>query len=276
MTSQDVSIWSAFETAVAEFYRSLGARKVQQNVNLDGNEVDIYVEHRTDSGQMVRTAVECKYYQRKVPKHVVLRFATVAKFLRDADLIDKAVLVSYQGFTLDSFSVAQTSGIELRTFADFEAKVKYHIHGTVASIIEAAERKPVPASFPDLVFVLMPFKDQLDDLYFYGIRGSAERVGLRCKRADELIHDAGIMQEVIDHIKRAKVIVAEVSDHNPNVFYEVGWAHALERPTILIARDGVSLPFDIAHINTVFYKSIKDLDDILSERFQELRSNEQI
>jgi hypothetical protein len=275
MAPQDVRIWSAFETAVAEFYRSLGALKVQQNVNLAGNEVDVYVEERTASGQVVRTAVECKYYQRKVPKDVVLRFATVAKFLRDAGLVDKAVLVSYQGFTPDSFSVAQASGVELRAFADFEAKVSYYIHGAVATIIEAAERKPVPASFPDLVFVLMPFKDELDDLYFYGIRGSAERVGLRCKRADELIHDAEIMQEVIDHIKRARVIVAEVSDHNPNVFYEVGWAHALERPTILVARDGVSLPFDIAHINTVFYKSIKDLDDKLSERFRGLGSNEQ-
>jgi len=275
MAPQDVRIWSIFETVVAEFYRSLGALKVRQNANLAGNEVDVYVEERTASGQIVRTAVECKYYQRKVPKDVVLRFATVAKFLRDADLVDKAVLVSYQGFTPDSFSVAQATGVELRTFVDFEAKVSYHIYGAVPKIIETAERRPIPVLFPDLVFVLMPFKDELDDLYFYGIRGSAERVGLRCKRADELIHDVAVMQEVIDHIKRARVIVAEVSDHNPNVFYEVGWAHALERPTILVARDGVSLPFDIAHINTVFYKSIKDLDDKLSERFRGLGSNEQ-
>lgn len=270
MAPQNVAFWSAFETAVAEFYRSLGALNVQQNVNLAGNEVDVYVEERTASGQLVRTAVECKYYQRKVPKDVVLRFATVAKFLRDAGLIDKAVLVAYQGFTPDSFSVAQASDVELRTFADFEVKVSYHRHGAVATIIEAAERRPVPASFPDLVFVLMPFKEELDDLYFYGIRGSAERVGLRCKRADELIHDVAIMREVIDHIQRARVIVAEVSDQNPNVFYEVGWAHALERPTILVAREGASLPFDIAHINIVFYKNIKDLDDKLSERFRNL------
>jgi len=274
MAPQDVRFWSAFETAVAEFYRSLGALKVQQNVNLAGNEIDVYVEEQTASGQMVRTAVECKYYQRKVPKDVVLRFATVARFLRDAGLVDKALLVAYRGFTPDAFSVAQASGIELQTFADFETKVTYHVYGAVATIIRAAERKPVPESFPDLVFVLMPFREGLDDLYFYGIRGSAERFGLRCKRADELIHDAAIIEEVIDHIKRARVIVAEVSDHNPNVFYEVGWAHALERPTILVAREGGQLPFDIAHINTVLYKSIKDLDAKLSERFREITHTE--
>lgn len=268
MAPQDVSFWSAFETAVAEFYRRLGADKVQQNVNLGGNEIDVYVEERTASGQTIRTAVECKYYQRKVPKDVVLRFATIARFLRDAGLVDKAVIVAYRGFTADAFSVAQAGGIELQTFQDFETKVSFHSYGAVATIIREAERTPVPDSFPDLVFVLMPFDTALDDLYLYGIRGSAERHGFRCKRADEIIHDNAIMDEVLDHIKRARLIVAEISDHNPNVFYEVGWAHALQRPTILVAREGSKLPFDIAHINTIIYKSIKDLDDKLSRHFQ--------
>lgn len=270
MAPQNVQFWSAFETAVAEFYRRLGAQKVQQNVNLAGNEVDIYVEEQTASGQIVRTAVECKYYQKKIPKDVVLHFATVANFLRNAGLVDKAVIVAYSGFTPNAFSVAKASNVELQTFTDFEIKVTPHIYGPVATIIQEAEQKPIPESFPDLVFVLMPFSSDLDDLYFYGIRGSAERFGLQCKRADEIIHDSAIIKEIVDHIKRARVIVAEVSDNNPNVLYEVGWAHALERPTILIARKGTRLPFDIAHINTVLYKNIKDLDAKLAERFKEI------
>ena len=50
---------------------------------------------------------------------------------------------------------------------------------------------------------MMPFSEELEDLYFYGIRGCAERHGLRCKRADEIIHDNAIMEEVIDHISEA-------------------------------------------------------------------------
>ena len=127
MAPQSVRFWSAFETAVAEFYRRLRADKVQQNVNLGGNEIDVYVEERTGSGQTVRTAVECKYYQRKVPKDVVLRFANVANFLRNAGLIDKAVLVAYSGFAPDAFSGARAGGVELQTFSDFESKV-IHVH----------------------------------------------------------------------------------------------------------------------------------------------------
>ncbi len=114
----------------------------------------------------------------------------------------------------------------------------------------------------------MPFAEELEDIYLYGIRGSIEKFNLRCKRADEIEHDNVIMNEVIDHIKRARIIVAEVSDHNPNVFYEVGWSHAIERETILIAREGTELPFDIRHINTIFYRRIKDLEDKLSSRIK--------
>ncbi len=268
MPPQSVRGWQTFEAVVAVFYRRLGADKVLQNVSLAGNEVDVYVEERTPSGQTVRTAIECKYYQGKVPKNTVLHFANVAKFLRDSGLIDKAVMASYRGFTPGGFSVAQAGNIELQTFSDLEAKVELHKYGAVATIIQEAEDVPLPDSFPDLVFVLMPFSEELEDLYFYGIRGCAERHGLTCKRADEILHDNEIMKMIVDHITRARLIVAEVSDPNPNVFYEVGWAHALEKPTVLVAREGSSLPFDISHINTVFYKNIKDLDSKLSQRFK--------
>ena len=66
------------------------------------------------------------------------------------------------------------------------------------------------------------------------------------------------------------MIIAELSDHNPNVFYEVGWAHALNRTTVLLARKGTSLPFDVSHINTISYTSIKDLEEKLTVRLRSL------
>lgn len=272
MTPQTVPIWSAYEAAVAEFYRRLGATKVQQNADLAGNQVDVYVEERTPSGQTVKVAVECKFFRQPVPKDAVLQFAYVARFLKNAGLVDKAVMVAYGGFTSAASAAAQAADVELQTFSDFEARIEYRYHGAVAEVIENAERIRMPEEFPDLVFVLMPFVEELEDLYLFGIRQSAERHGLRCKRADEIHHDNAVVTEIVDHIKRARVVVAEVSDHNPNVFYEVGWAHALGRPTILVARRGSNLPFDIAHINTILYGNIKDLSEQLSLRFAELRA----
>lgn len=268
MAPQDILYWSAFETTIAEFYRFLGAEQVLQDVSLAGHQVDVYVEERTTSGSIVRTAVECKFLRRVVRKEVVRRFANIARLLKGAGLIDKAVLVAYSSFTPEGISVARSAGIDLINFRDFEAKVISKSPGSASRIVDSAEKTNIPASFPDLIFVLMPFSEELDDLYIYGIRGCAQKHGLRCKRADEILHDNAAMDEVIDDITRARAIVADVSDHSPNVFYEVGWAHALRRPTILTARQGTELPFDIAHINILLYKNINDLEKKLTPRFE--------
>ena len=282
MPPQNVPYWSAFERTVAELYRLLGAEKVQENVNLAGTQVDIYVEERTKSGQTIRTAIECKYYQRRVPKDVVLQFVSVANFLRQTGKIDKAALVAYQGFTQDAFLAAQAAQVDLIAFADIEHRVieasgerperyfgaQAYVYGPIAKIIEKAQQETLPERFPETVFVLMPFVNDLEDTYVYGIRGAAEKLGLKCSRADEIEHNHEIIKEVVDNIKRARFVVAEVTNRNANVFYELGWAHALERDPILIARQGVELPFDVAHVNTIFYRNINDLETKLTTRLR--------
>lgn len=282
MPPQNASSWSTFERTVAELFRLLGAEKVQENVNLAGNQIDVYVEERTKAGQIIRTAVECKYYQRRIPKDVVLSFVSVANFLRHTGEIDKAAIVGYQGFTPDAFLVAQAAQVDLVSFADLEHRVitasgelperyfgvQARVYGPIATIIERAERETLPESFPDTVFVLMPFIDDLEDTYVYGIRGAAEKLGLKCSRADEIEHNHEVIKEVVDNIKRSRFVVAELTSRNPNVFYELGWAHALEREPILIARDGSDLPFDVAHVNTIFYRNISDLETRLTARLR--------
>lgn len=282
MPPQTVNYWSAFERTVAELFRLLGVDKVQENINLAGTQVDVYFEENTKSGQTIRSAVECKYYQRHVPKDVVLQFVSVANFLRQAGKIDKAVLVAYQGFTQDAFLVAEAGQIDLITFADLEHRVikasgeqpeRYFgaqplVFGPIAKIIEKAQKETLPEKFPETVFVLMPFVEEFEDTYIYGIRGAAEKLGLKCRRADEIEHNKDIVKEVVDNIKRAIFVVAEVTNRNANVFYELGWAHALERDTVLIAKQGVELPFDIAHVNTIFYRNINDLETKLTARLR--------
>lgn len=285
MAPQYATWWHAFENAVAGFYRELGARSVRQNVNLAGNQVDVLVEEETASGQIVRSIVECKYYKKSVGKDVVVRFGTIAQFLRQAGLIDKAVMVAYQGYTQSASLAAEAANVELLTFQDLEAKlggfprwtpdVKFSLFGPevrtkIERVVEEAEAQKLPDEFPQTVFVAMPFNEDLEDLYIYGIRRCVEGVGLSCIRVDEVEHSGPIAQEIVDQIKRCRITIAEVSDHNPNVFYEVGWAHALGRPTILLAREGTDLPFDIRHINTIIYKNIHGLEERLTKRLQGL------
>jgi len=70
---------------------------------------------------------------------------------------------------------------------------------------------------------------------------------------------SGILEKIFDSIKRADVVVAEVSTPNANVYYEVGFAHALGKPVILLTRDVSKAPFDLRNHKHIVYANIVDL-----------------
>ena len=73
-------------------------------------------------------------------------------------------------------------------------------------------------------------------------------------RADNEIFGAGkIMDQVWQGINAAKVLVAELTSKNPNVFYELGIAHALQKPVVLVSSNEDDVPFDLKHIRVIYY-----------------------
>jgi nucleoside 2-deoxyribosyltransferase len=76
-------------------------------------------------------------------------------------------------------------------------------------------------------FVLMPFDKEFNDIYRFGIKGAADDVGAYAERVDEQIFSEGILDRSFNQISKADVVVADMTGRNPNVFYEVGYAHAL-------------------------------------------------
>jgi nucleoside 2-deoxyribosyltransferase len=76
---------------------------------------------------------------------------------------------------------------------------------------------------------------------------------LRVYRVDEVYRPGIILQDIITGIAESEVIVAEITPPNANVFYELGYAHALSKPTILLAERGKELPFDIKSYRCIFY-----------------------
>lgn len=114
------------------------------------------------------------------------------------------------------------------------------------------------------VFVLMPFRREYQGIYNI-IRRAGESAGLRVFRADEMVAPGRITDQILDAIRHAGLIVADVSDTNPNVLYEIGLAHSLNKPTILISRQGTNLPFDLSGSRVIFYED--DLDG--AERLRE-------
>lgn len=262
--------WDRFEDEVASLYRAVGA-SVKQNVNLAGFQIDMLVHESTQSGQKIRFAVECKYYKDKVGNRVVNDFSRIVSTIKTAGLVDRGVIVAHRGFTQDASLVAQQVGIELLTLED----LKQQIPGPTPKLPPSREKKITKQH--DLkpkeirrFFVVMPFVPDLDDVYHFGIRETIARIGGVCERADEIQYTGGILEKIYDSIRRADAIIAEVSSQNPNVYYEIGFAHALGKPVVLVTRDVSSSPFDLRGYNHIVYSSIVELRKKLEEMLRNL------
>jgi hypothetical protein len=106
---------------------------------------------------------------------------------------------------------------------------------------------------PGRLFVVMQFGAPYDDLYNEVIVPVAAESGLTASRADEMSGPGIILSDIVREIRESTAIVAEITPANPNVYYEVGYAHAAGTPTILLVRRGQELPFDVRSFRCIIY-----------------------
>jgi hypothetical protein len=119
------------------------------------------------------------------------------------------------------------------------------------------------------VFVLMPFDSKFNDIYKFGIKGGAQDAGAYAERIDEQIFIEGMLDRIFNQIAKADVIVADMTGRNPNVFYEVGYAHALNKIVLLLTQDVNDIPFDLKHRQHIVYSgSIEKLRIELAEKLK--------
>jgi hypothetical protein len=105
------------------------------------------------------------------------------------------------------------------------------------------------------VFVVMQFTPPYNELYSNVIVPVCDDLGLLAVRADETYGPGLIIADIAREIVEATVIIADITPVNPNVYYEVGYAHALNKPTILIAEKPTQLPFDVSPFRVLFYEN---------------------
>lgn len=118
-----------------------------------------------------------------------------------------------------------------------------------------------PSSYavdPKLVFVLMPFDHKLTKVYKTSVKPVIEgqEFGFTCKRADDIKSNRAIMQDIWSSLCKARLVIADLTGLNPNVFYELGIAHALGKETLLLWQHNpdVKFPLDLAHIRRIDYE----------------------
>jgi hypothetical protein len=93
-----------------------------------------------------------------------------------------------------------------------------------------------------------------DNLFRFVISPAAAAAGFtQVFRADHLDHPGSITAQVLQHLRDTDVVIADLSDQNPNVFYELAVRHLLGKPTIQLLVQGQQLPFDVAQMRTIGY-----------------------
>jgi hypothetical protein len=114
--------------------------------------------------------------------------------------------------------------------------------------------KTASISSTDTCFVMMPFALPLGDYYSKIYEPAIRKAGLNPIRADNDIFGTGkIIDQIWSGITTAKVLIAELTSRNPNVFYELGLAHALRKPVVLVSSNEEDVPFDLKHIRVIYY-----------------------
>jgi hypothetical protein len=124
-----------------------------------------------------------------------------------------------------------------------------------------------------LIFIVMPMADDdhaLEDVHDT-IKLVASDLGMSAQRVDDELRTERITDRILDAISRAEYVVADLSLARPNVYYEAGYAHALGKTPIYIAREGTKIEFDVKDYPVLFYKNMRSLRERLMAMLKALR-----
>jgi hypothetical protein len=161
-----------------------------------------------------------------------------------------AVLASF-------FREVQVS-IDVREAERFRAARPEVFEDVLPATLEVTSRSgdaaPLLTSSSNLCFVMMPFRSKTDDLYRNLIKPAVEQHGLVALRADEIFMTGSMTEQIRVAIQQSRLCVAVMSGRNPNVLYEVGIAHTLGKPTVLLTEEVSDVPFDLRTIRHIQYR----------------------
>lgn len=124
--------------------------------------------------------------------------------------------------------------------------------GTTPTTAIGKERRV--REFLDICFVMMPFGGWFDRYYKEIYVPAIKDAGLEPMRADELFSTGSVVEQIWEQIGKARVLLADLTGKNANVFYELGLAHAAKKPVVFTAANVDDVPFDLRHLRVIIYE----------------------
>ena len=140
----------------------------------------------------------------------------------------------------------------LRDVPEFISTVQTVIPERVITFAPDVFRIPDKSVESNVLSVMMPFESKFSGTYI-AIRNVCKKLGIDCKRADDIWDNSILIQDVFDLIFTSKAVITDFTDRNPNVFYETGVAHTLGKLVIPITQSVSDIPFDLRHHRALTY-----------------------
>lgn len=134
------------------------------------------------------------------------------------------------------------------------------------------KERPPPKPQP-VVFVSMAYTQEMNRLYSEILKPTIETLGLISLRADEIASVDFISADIRRTVDLCALVIAEISDFNPNVMHEIGLAQSIDKPTIIICRSGYredQIPSNIRHFRRIMYPNDAGGGPILRRYLREL------
>jgi len=123
------------------------------------------------------------------------------------------------------------------------------------------------------VFVVMPFARQYQDIYDHVVKQVVEDEGMVCIRADDLFEPRRIIDDIKRSIAAAVFIIGDLSGRSPNVFYEIGMAHAMHKSVLMLTQSMADVPPKLRDVRNILYEdSLEGAKQLCSHLLKAIRS----
>lgn len=242
-------------------------------VGLGANGLLLNVRHWTQTRATEDTAQQTGRAGENAPRWKVLRSAG-----------DRSTMMPGRSYHIDlnvqgSFLTVEVDGVELGS-----GELPFQLSGKQVGLFCQSKRNirfrhfQVESAKP-LAFVVMQFDPpEYEELFNEVIVPVCDNMGLEAFRASQTYYPGLVIADIQRQIRESRVVIAEITPVNPNVYYEVGYADAIGKPVILIA-DGAKLdqlPFDVRAFRTLFYENTiggkKKVEKTLTEFLRNIMS----
>jgi len=223
------------------------SESIAQETGLDENEVALVLELIRPIGQFWHSATS--YIKPDGPRTFEISIANVKE-------IDE--YLAYEGIEA-----------QMKTFCDLSEPSSSTPSSSIPTISSQAAEE-VESVVPNTAFILMridPSTPELDDVN-NAIKEECSNFGIKAVRADDIEHQEQITEVILREIRCAEFLIADLTGERPNVYYEIGYAHAINKRPILIRKEGTALHFDLLVHNIPEYRNITELRAMLRKRLE--------